>query len=432
MTNEQRGATPEEWFHFDFVLGLGANLLPCVPASPHVHVAAGSALQGKVGKIPSQFNASGEAHGLLNWQKREILSNEVKMWAKDGRYNVCVRLGPISGVYALDVDIDDERAIEIGNLVYPFFASTTTPLFYRGRDGGSRKFLVPFYMEEPCKKRKIYLNPDRKGAAIELLADGQQFVAAGTHSSGSLYRWQPELPTHLPVLTLEQVNQMWLLLTSRYATASTPPQPTAGAQTKLSSESVNSDTPSRPETSSPSKDSETSSQLRTEIPDSNGQISLRRFVFYWTRWRTMTRGRKLGTRFSVYKHREMHTGSGLTSAAKLSATKPVRPKRGGKRTGARTVGPISVISSPSRALRVGDTLQIQQFLPLLNSTYRSWKDRPWTKTFLVTVTQDCQKHLAAIEKRIRASQPVDPADLSAPIQAKVLYSRPHPTSRSLD
>ena len=51
MTN--LGATPDDWGHFDFVLGLGANLLPCVPASPNVKVLEGSALTGKVGKIPS-------------------------------------------------------------------------------------------------------------------------------------------------------------------------------------------------------------------------------------------------------------------------------------------------------------------------------------------------------------------------------------------
>jgi putative DNA primase/helicase len=216
MANEQRGATAEEWFHFDFVLGLGANLLPCVPAGPDVRVVSGSALEGKVGKIPSQFNAAGEAHGLLNWQKREILGNEVKLWSQDRRLNICVRTGPISHVYAVDVDIEDDRAFEVFKEIAPLVGG---PVFYRGRPG-SNKFLVPFGMEEPCKKRKIYLDDSHKGPAIELLADGQQFVAAGSHSSGSRYQWSPGLPMELPVLTLEQLNQIWQRLTSRYATAS--------------------------------------------------------------------------------------------------------------------------------------------------------------------------------------------------------------------
>jgi len=193
MTNEQRGATADEWFHFDFVLGLGSNLLPCVPAAPDVRVAAGSALAGKVGKIPSQFNASGEAHGLLNWQKRDILSNEVKMWSADRRLNICVRLGPISSVYAFDVDVDEPAAADA---IFNLIEDTLGPgVFVRARSN-SRKFLVPFYMDEPCKKRKIKLDNSPRGPAIELLADGQQFVAAGSHSSGVRYQWLPDLPTH--------------------------------------------------------------------------------------------------------------------------------------------------------------------------------------------------------------------------------------------
>ena len=46
------GATAEDWLQFDLVLGLGANLLPCVPASPDVKVLEGSALAGKAGKDP--------------------------------------------------------------------------------------------------------------------------------------------------------------------------------------------------------------------------------------------------------------------------------------------------------------------------------------------------------------------------------------------
>jgi hypothetical protein len=45
----------------------------------------------------------------------------------------------------------------------------------------SRKRLLMFRMEEPCKKRKIKLDANPRGPAIELLADGQQFVACGTH-----------------------------------------------------------------------------------------------------------------------------------------------------------------------------------------------------------------------------------------------------------
>jgi putative DNA primase/helicase len=237
-----RGATPDEWFHFDFVLGLGGNLLPCVPAGDDVRVLAGSALEGKVGKIPSQFNRNGEAHGLKDWQKREILSNELQLWQADPRLNICVRTGPISGVYAFDIDIDSDQAGAVRSLVADALG---TELPVRSR-ANSQKILLAFRMETPCKKRKIKLDSNPKGSAIELLADGQQFVAAGTHSSGVRYQWSPELPSSLPTISMEQLNQMWSQLTKTYAMTS------SAKDNQIALDGAATTTPSTKETSSPS------------------------------------------------------------------------------------------------------------------------------------------------------------------------------------
>lgn len=225
------GATLDEWSHFDFVLGLGANLLPCVPASPDVKVLAGSALEGKVGKIPSMFNGNGEAHGLLAWQKREIMPSEVAYWSHDPRLNMCVRLGPISGIYAFDIDIDDAKLVfDIESIIY----SAVDELPRRGRTN-SYKALLMFRMEEPCKKRKIKLDEHPRGPAIEMLADGQQFVACGTHSSGVRYQWARELPSSIPTITLAQLDSIWSTLTTSYAKST----PTPAASTVV--EKVSSD-----------------------------------------------------------------------------------------------------------------------------------------------------------------------------------------------
>jgi hypothetical protein len=211
----QRGATPDEWFHFDFILGLGGNLLPCVPAGTDVRVLQGSALEGKVGKIPSQFNYQGLAHGIPAWQKRDILDNELALWRQDPRLNICVRTGPISGVYAFDIDIEDPQIAHEAQMT---IMSPRSPNSVRARPN-SAKLLIPFRMVESCKKRKIKLDNNPRGPAIELLADGQQFVAAGSHSSGVRYQWLPGLPDSLPTLTLDQVNQIWAQLTAAYATS---------------------------------------------------------------------------------------------------------------------------------------------------------------------------------------------------------------------
>ena len=228
-----RGASPDDWFHFDFVLGLGGNLLPCVPAGEDVAVLPGSALEGKIGKIPSQFNRNGQAHGLKDWQKRPILSNELQIWQADQRLNICVRTGPISGVYALDVDIDDPKTSAAVRLA---LAAGLPPGDYPTRTrSNSAKFLLPFRMVESCKKRKIKLDNLPRGPAIELLADGQQFVAAGSHSSGVRYQWQPNLPQELPVLTLAQLDALWAQLTATYAASTSTTSTSASAPPTTSS-----------------------------------------------------------------------------------------------------------------------------------------------------------------------------------------------------
>jgi hypothetical protein len=238
------GASAEDWAHFDLILGLGTNLLPCVPASPDVKVAEGSALAGKVGKIPSMINGRGEAHGLLAWQKREIASSEVQYWSSDRRLNMCVRTGPISGIYAFDIDIESTLASEVHELIelelgrlLPISSRDDGNILPERSRENSLKTLLMFRMEEPCKKRKIKLDANPKGQAIELLADGQQFVACGTHSSGSRYRWFPELPSSIPTITLAQLDSLWKTLTTSYAkSAPMPAAPTAAAQPTDSSQ----------------------------------------------------------------------------------------------------------------------------------------------------------------------------------------------------
>jgi hypothetical protein len=199
--------------HFDFVLGLGANLLPCVPYSSDVKVAEGSALAGKVGKIPSAFSGRGEAHGLTDWQKRAIAPAEVAHWSSDRRLNLCVRTGPLSQVYAFDIDVEDpEKADDIAQDIE--IAVGLLPERLRDNSG---KLLLVFRMEEPCRKRIIKLDDEPRGPKIELLGEGQQFVACGTHSSGVRYRWVPELPSSLPTITLAKLDSLWSTLITKYA-----------------------------------------------------------------------------------------------------------------------------------------------------------------------------------------------------------------------
>jgi hypothetical protein len=192
-----------------------------------VKVQPGSALDGKVGKIPSMFNGNGEAHGLTGWNTRPISAAEVAQWAADPRLNLCVRTGPISGVYAFDVDVDDERAAEIASFLDESFGEPTVERYREG----SLKFLVMFRMDEPCGKRKIKLDDQPRGPAIEMLGSGQQFVACGTHASGVRYAWRPDLPRTIPTITLAQLDEMWASLTTLYSAVPAAPERATAAVT---------------------------------------------------------------------------------------------------------------------------------------------------------------------------------------------------------
>jgi hypothetical protein len=67
------------------------------------------------------------------------------------------------------------------------------------------------------KKRQIKIK-DQIGL-IELLGDGNQLVACGTHPSGVRYQWQNGLPDQIPTLNQDQIEAIWTTLVQTYATS---------------------------------------------------------------------------------------------------------------------------------------------------------------------------------------------------------------------
>jgi hypothetical protein len=72
------------------------------------------------------------------------MSNEISAWSKDRRLNICLRMGPISGVYCLDIDEDDRETAES---IVREIEAITGPLPKRWREN-SGKCLLMFRMEE--------------------------------------------------------------------------------------------------------------------------------------------------------------------------------------------------------------------------------------------------------------------------------------------
>lgn len=210
------GASPQDWGHFEWVLGLRGNLLPVVPdpnavPSPHSKVK-------RFGKIPSAYDKESRAFGLKDWSTRDILDNEVALWRQDPRLGICVRTGSKSGLYALDVDVTDPgRAEEIRQTI-----------LYSGcgierKRADSSKFLVAIEIEgNPVLDKRILKVDD---GIIEFLGDGQQAVIAGTHPSGARYSWGDKLPAAFPRLVRGQFEELWSLLANTFSdgTVSTEP-----------------------------------------------------------------------------------------------------------------------------------------------------------------------------------------------------------------
>lgn len=218
------GAMPDDWAHFDMVLGLAEDLLPVV-SNPRATISPDSNMGG-VGKTPSIYNARHQVAGLPQWTQRHSTAEQLAGWAKEKDYGLCLQTRRMR---AIDVDVPDP---DQANAIRAFIAARFA-LPARTR-ANSSKFLLTFEYSGELYKRKF----KTEHGIVELLATGQQFIACGTHTSGVRYEWADGLPDSIPVLTGEQVEQLWSDLASRFAveapsssSASTKPQKLAEVMT---------------------------------------------------------------------------------------------------------------------------------------------------------------------------------------------------------
>ena len=199
------GASPEAWDHFADKLGLVADLLPVV-SNPNAEISDLSKVKA-IGKTPSVYNRERKVAGLPKWTTFEANEHLIQRWASEPDYGICIQT---RSVRAFDIDVEDINqaqalAVAITQLVGPL------PMRMRA-DSGKR--LLAFTYHRPLTKRVVPV----AGGMVELLADGQQFIAAGTHPKGAEYQWVGGLPERFPVITGEQLDKVWSLLTTIYAT----------------------------------------------------------------------------------------------------------------------------------------------------------------------------------------------------------------------
>ncbi len=203
------GATPDDWHHFDRVLGLGGDLLPVV-SNPDAPISPDSTMTA-LGKTPSRYDSRQRVIGIRDWPTMEISGQSLARWSREPDFGICIRTTSVRG---LDVDITDPV---VAQEVREFIQSELgLSLPCRSR-GDSSKFLHPFRLEGEYGKRVIFCEGEGEGTdKIEWLMNGNQFVAVGTHPSGSRYEWEGGLPEAIPELTPEQFEGLFDRLQGRF------------------------------------------------------------------------------------------------------------------------------------------------------------------------------------------------------------------------
>lgn len=205
------GATPEAWDHFADTLGLAPDLLPVV-SNPAAEISALSKMQA-LGKTPSMYNRDRLAVGLPKWTQFHATEHVIQRWKSEPDYGISLQT---RSVRAFDIDVADPAKAQA---IAVALQQITGPLPMRFR-ANSGKRLLGFTYNRPLTKHAVTVD----GGMVEILADGQQFIAAGAHIDskagfeGAFYEWAGGLPKGFPVITGDQFAAAWTLLSMILAT----------------------------------------------------------------------------------------------------------------------------------------------------------------------------------------------------------------------
>lgn len=231
MGNTLWGATPEEWALWRSLCP--EHLLPTV-CNPEAAVSKKSQLYridkttGQLlhpAKVPSLYNRKKQIAGIRQWASLLITPAMLDSWQEGPDYGICVRTG--LGLLALDCDSEDAGHHTIIEQILRDTLGCLPPCRFREN---SNKCL--YLLNAPFERRKSVLRlPDEDGrpAQIELLATGQQFMAAGIHPSGARIVWRCEGELCPVVVSEEQLEAIEVRLRALL--------PVISAQTSVSEKS---------------------------------------------------------------------------------------------------------------------------------------------------------------------------------------------------
>jgi hypothetical protein len=206
-TGQRFGAFPEEWAALKRLAKV--DLLPVV-SNPEALISPTSSLKA-IGKTPSIYNHNGHAVGIQKWTDWETTVPNIEAWSKEEDYGVCIQTRKVR---ALDLDVPD--LLDSERVVGAFLAALGLPSLPTRRREGTGKLVLAFVVGSTgteLRKR----NFKTEGGLVELLATKQQFVAVGTHPSGTRYEWVGGLPESFPVISLEDFERAWAAIVAEFA-----------------------------------------------------------------------------------------------------------------------------------------------------------------------------------------------------------------------
>lgn len=204
MSHASWGATSQEWTHFAQKLGLAADLLPVV-SNPKAEISPDSKMRD-LGKTPSRYNRQHQAVGIPQWTQHISSDKDIARWMRDSDLGICIQARTVR---AFDIDIGDPvHAQAVADMVE--MALGKLPVRSRNNTG---KRLLAFLMPGDFTKRILRT----EHGAIEFLANGQQFIAVGTHPSGAAYEWEGGLPAEIPEITPAEFEVVWAALVEALA-----------------------------------------------------------------------------------------------------------------------------------------------------------------------------------------------------------------------
>lgn len=215
------GAAPSDWATLELVHGLGPDLLPVV-SDPGIEISPNSTLK-QAGKVPSKLNRHRQIVGLPDWTGHHSTSAEIAAWGAVPEYGICIQTRRLR---ALDIDVIEPALVaEIKSTIYAELG-VFPPIRYRE---DSPKCLLAIWIPGDMGKRTI----KTRDGIIEFLADGQQFVACGTHPSGARYQWEDGLPVEFPEISVARFESLWARLEKNFGVGQSTVQQLKPSKTEV-------------------------------------------------------------------------------------------------------------------------------------------------------------------------------------------------------